>query len=40
MIGLPRSTYYRRPREADAHASDADADLHAAIAQVQRDFPG
>jgi putative transposase len=40
MIGLPRSTYYRRPREADAHASEADADLRAAIAQVQRDFPG
>jgi putative transposase len=40
MIGLPRSTYYRRPRERDAHASDADADLRAAIAQVQRDFPG
>ena len=40
MIGLPRSTYYRRPRERDTHASDADADLRAAIAQVQRDFPG
>ncbi len=40
MIGLPRSTYYRRPREPDAQASEADADLRAAIAQVQRDFPG
>lgn len=40
MIGLPRSTYYRRPRERVEHASDTDADLRAAIAQVQRDFPG
>ncbi|QJR36211.1 IS3 family transposase [Gemmatimonas groenlandica] len=40
MIGLPRSTYYRRPREGDESASKADADLRAAIAQVQRDFPG
>ena len=40
MIGLPRSTYYRRPRERDVHAREADADLRAAIARVQRDFPG
>lgn len=40
MIGLPRSTYYRRPRERDAQTSDPDAELRAAIAQVQRDFPG
>lgn len=40
MIGLPRSTYYRRPRATDVEASDADADLRAAIAQVQREFPG
>lgn len=40
MIGLPRSTYYRRPREADAHGSDADAELRAAIARGQRDFAG
>jgi transposase len=40
MIGLPRSTYYRRPRERDAQTSDPDAELRAAITQVQRDFPG
>lgn len=40
MIGLPRSTYYRRPRVVDERARDADAALRAAIAQVQRDFPG
>lgn len=34
MIGLPRSTYYRRPRDGDEHASEADTDLRAAIAQV------
>jgi transposase-like protein len=39
MIGLPRSTYYRRPRERDAQTSDPDAELRAAITQVQRDFP-
>lgn len=38
MIGLPRSTYYRRPREGTEHASDAD--LRAAITQVQREYPG
>lgn len=40
MIGLPRSTYYRRPRKGDESASKADGDLRAVIAQVQRDFPG
>ncbi len=40
MIGLPRSTYYRRLREREAHASDADADLRASITQVQREYPG
>lgn len=40
MIGLPRSTYYRRPRVVDDPASDPDAALRDAIAQVQRDFPG
>ncbi len=40
MIGLPRSTYYRRPREPDANASDADADLRAAITQARQEFPG
>ena len=40
MIGLPRSTYYRRPRESDEHAVEADADLRAAISRVQQEFPG
>ena len=39
MIGLPRSTDYRRPRECAEYASDADADLRAAITQVQRTVP-
>jgi len=40
MIGLPRSTYYRRPRVVAPDAPDPDAELRVAIAQVQRDFPG
>ena len=40
MIGLPRSTYYRRPRIAAANAIDSDASLRDAIAEVQRAFPG
>ena len=40
MIGLPRSTYYRRPRKGTEHASDADAELRAAITLVQREYPG
>lgn len=40
MIGLPRSTYYRRPRVAAADAGDPDASLRDAIADVQRAFPG
>ena len=40
MIGLPRSTYYRRPREVPAGLGAADAALREAIQAVQRDFPG
>lgn len=40
MIGLPRSTYYRRARPAPADAGDADAALRAAIVAILHDFPG
>ena len=40
MIGLPRSSYYRRPRVVAADAVDADAWLRNAIAEVTRAFPG
>lgn len=40
MIGLPRSTYYRRPRTVDDPMCDPDAALRDAISQVQRDFRG
>jgi putative transposase len=40
MIGLPRSTYYRRPRVVAADAVDPDAALRDAIADVQRAYPG
>ena len=40
MIGLPRSTYYRRPRGVAADGVDPDASLRDAIADVQRAFPG
>jgi putative transposase len=40
MIGLPRSTYYRRPRVMAADAVDPDGLLRDAIADVQRAFPG
>jgi putative transposase len=40
MIGLPRSTYYRRPRAAADDAVDPDAALRHAITDVRRAFPG
>ena len=39
MIGVPRSTYYRRPRVVAPDSPDPDAELRQAIAQVQREFP-
>lgn len=41
MIGLPRSTYYRRPRIATMDAAcDPDARLREAIFRIQQAFPG
>jgi len=40
MIGMLRSTYYRRPRPPVAEATDADAALREAIVAVRKDFPG
>lgn len=39
MIGLPRSTYYRRPREAAVALEGPDAVMRAAITAVRKDFP-
>lgn len=40
MIGLPRSTYYRRMRGVAADTVDPDATLRAAITEGLRAFPG
>ncbi len=39
MIGLPRSTYFRRPRVGAEDAEGPDAILRAAITAVRTDFP-
>ena len=41
MIGLPRSTHYRRPREApaDVDVEGPDAIMRAAIPALRKDIP-